>query len=178
MRKLGIFLIFLLTVPATAVAEDGRFFWGVMLGSTDFDIDGSDQIFVTTAQGRGGWDFLSWLGFEGRVLTSDSKSAAGVDDFNIRYMGSAYVKLSLPPKRNARAKFYVLGGYSGGRLEFEVAGVDDHISADGPSYGAGVEILANERNGLNIEWLRLVDGEENNQNYTIDQIGIGYVRRF
>ena len=132
MRKLGIFLIFLLTVPATAVAEDGRFFWGVMLGSTDFDIDGSDQIFVTTAQGRGGWDFLSWLGFEGRVLTSDSKSAAGVDDFNIRYMGSAYVKLSLPPKRNARAKFYVLGGYSGGRLEFEVAGVDDPWSTRAP----------------------------------------------
>lgn len=178
MRKLGIFLILLLAVPATAVAGSGSLFWGVMLGSTDFDEKGGEQIFVTSLTGRGGWDFASWLGFEGRVLTSDSNSKAGVDDFKIAYMGSAYVKFMLPPKRNARAKFYVLGGYSGGRLEFEVAGIDDHISADGPSYGVGVEILANERNGLNIEWLRLVDGEENNQDYTIDQIGIGYVRRF
>ncbi len=179
MRKLGIILILLLATPAAVLAEGERLYWGVMIGSTDYEVRGS-RLYVTSLNGRVGWDFLSWLAVEGRFLTSDSSSSSSlnVNGFKIPYMGTAFAKFSLPANRTSRAKVYALAGYSVGRLEFEEAGTNVFFDASGPAYGVGVEIFADDKNGLNIEWARMVDDSDGGDDYTITQIGIGYVRRF
>lgn len=50
--------------------------------------------------------------------------------------------------------------------------------AGGPSFGAGVELLATEHHGLNIEYVRYLDKEVSGRDVKVSHFGIGYVFRF
>ena len=179
MRKFGILMVFLLAVPTAAFAKGELLFWGVQAGSTDYHVEQTDKVTLTTISGRLGWDVFPWLAIEARALTSGSASNnTGISDLSIAYMGSAFARFSLAASRSTRVKLYALGGYSIGQLRYTESGVDKHFNANGVSYGAGVELYADDNNGINFEWCRLVDASDSGKNYTINQFALGYVHRF
>jgi hypothetical protein len=179
MRKFGILIVFLLAVPTAALAQGNLLFWGIEIGSTDYHVEQTDKVTVTTLSGRLGWDVFPWLAIEARALTSGSASNnTGISDLKIAYMGSAYARFSLAASRSTRVKLYALGGYSVGQLQYTSSGVDTNFNTNGISYGGGVELYADDNNGINFEWCRLVDASSGGKNYTINQFALGYVHRF
>ena len=53
----------------------------------------------------------------------------------------------------------------------------DWIITD-PPYGVGIDLIADGVNGLNIEYVRYGDNNDNWGEYTLDTASIGYFRRF
>jgi hypothetical protein len=178
MRKLGIALLLLLTMPLTVVADDADAYWGAMLGKTDYD-DPSVELSLLSFTGRLGYEFGKFLSVEGRVMFSGAESKAGVvDDLKIDYLGNVSAKLNIPFGEAKRVNLYGVVGYSSYKISYNSFGTDTYFTDDGASYGVGIDFFADNLNGINIEWLRYADSTVNGVDYTLDSFAIGYVRRF
>jgi len=178
MRKLGIALLLLLTMPLTAVADDADAYWGVMLGKTEYE-DPSADLSLLSLTGRLGYEFGSYLSVEGRLLFSGAESKTGVvDDLRVEYLGNVSAKVNIPFGDAKKVNLYGVVGYSGWKITYDLAGTDTYFTDNGASYGVGIDLFADGINGLNLEWLRYADSKVNGVEYTLDSFAIGYVRRF
>ncbi len=176
MRKLGILLIFLAAMPMSAHAEKDKAYWGIMLGSVEYD-DPIAKIYGTGLSGRVGYDFITYLGIEGRLLTSSAGNDAGITNLKVDYMASLFGKLNIPMNKTRTFNFYGLLGYSAMKMSYSL-GRDLYFTDNGLSYGLGFDFYADDRNGFNIEWVRYLDQTKSGTDYTVSQLGIGYIRRF
>jgi len=156
-------------------------FFGIMVGKMDFSRDAvaeSAEPLVVT--GRVGRDFNQFLGVElrgGTTLDEDELSDGTKIDVN--YFGAGLARFGLLPTRERRYGIYGIAGYSYADIETKLTnGVSPDASDSGLSWGVGVDLFANERSGLNFEYMRYLDTEKDDVSYKLEHIGIGYVRRF
>lgn len=170
-----------LSVCCAAAKADGdqlnHTFVGIMGGQTSAKLEDIGDLDFATVTARVGHDFTHWFGVEARGGTTADDDALDID-FSIPWFASALARVGWLPVDDRRIGVYALGGYTKGELEGSAEGLSQEVKFDGVSYGIGVELLANERNGLNFEYLRYIDKEIDDSDVEIDHIGIGYVHRF
>ncbi len=182
MRKLGLIIFLLLTAPMAAFAADEFLYWGVMFGQaqvkgqtplgTNFNYD------PTNFTGRLGMEFGRFVSLEVRAMRSNKDEDAPGEKLEINYLGNAMVKLNIPFGDIKRVNVYGLAGYSAWKLTSDSNGDISHDTFDGASYGVGIDLIADGVNGLNFEYVRYGDHNENGLDYNLDAASIGYFRRF
>ena len=182
MRKLGMIIFFLLTAPMAAFAADEFLYWGVMFGQAQ--VKGQDPLGAnfnydpTNLTGRLGIELGRFLSVEVRAMRSNKDEDTPGNKLEISYLGNAMVKLKIPFGNVKRVNVYGLAGYSSWKLTADLAGAVQHDTYDGASYGVGIDLIGDGVNGLNIEYVRYGDYDENGLTYQLDAASIGYFRRF
>ena len=176
MRKLGIFLLFM-AMPILAHADNEHFYWGLMLGKTEYE-DTVLEASLLTGTGRFGWQLFPFLAVEGRLAATTGEDIGNVEDLRLDYLGSALAKLMLPLGNKKKVNLYAMGGVSGYKISYTNLGTKTYFTDDGVSYGIGIDLFADEVNGLNIEWMQYADEEYEGIPYTLNTYSIGYIRRF
>lgn len=167
----------LLAVSSTALAQGNGLYGGVMVGNHRYETAdfGFDMLALT---GRLGYEFNRHLAAEGRVAVATEGSSKSRDAQADALLG-AYGKFSWYPSREMLFDIYGLVGFSGVQMTFQEPGDDERDDNDaGLSFGVGMNFFADEVHGINIEWVRYIDGTMFGADFTLDHIGVGYVRRF
>lgn len=150
-------------------------YWGAMVQTTEFIPDGYEKLSYTSFSGRFGYE-TGFLGFEGRLGTSmskDSGSYYGYESTQINYFGSGLVKLNLTMP-DPRVKLYAVGGYSLADLEIG----DNSETYDGLTFGGGIELYGTEKTALNLEYMRLLDDEDNGVDIEVNTFSLGIISHF
>lgn len=176
MRKLGIFLFFLV-MPVLAHAENEHFYWGLMIGKTEYEDPALDASLLT-ATGRLGWELFPFLGLEGRLAATTGEDVGSLKDLRVDYLGSALAKLMLPLGKNKKVNLYAVGGMSAYKISYSDLGTKTYFTDEGVSYGVGIDLFADRLNGLNLEWIRYADEKYEGVEYRLDNYSIGYIRKF
>ena len=182
MRKLGIIFVLLLAAPLTVVADDAFLYWGVMVGQAqvkgEIPTGESFNYDPTNFTGRLGVELGRILSVEVRAMRSNKDEDAPGEKLEINYLGNAMVKLNIPFGDIKRVNVYGLAGYSAWKLTADSSGDIAHDTYDGASYGVGIDLIGDGVNGLNFEYVRYGDYDENGLSYNLDSASIGYFRRF
>lgn len=175
MRKLGISLLLFVAMPGIALAANNNFYWGAMVGKSEYEdpLANSSLLSIT---GRFGFSLFPFLDIEGRVATSGSESNSTIDNLQVDYLGNVSAKLNFPISN--RVNLYGIGGISAWRISYDNAGIQTQFTGDGLSYGIGIELFADENNGLNLEYVRYADETQDGTAYELNHWGLGYVQRF
>lgn len=176
MRKLGIFVLFM-AMPILAHAENEHFYWGLMVGKTEYE-DTALEASLLTGTGRFGWQLFPFLAVEGRLAATTGEDIGSLQDLRLDYLGSALAKLMLPLGNKKKVNLYAMGGVSGYKISYSDLGTKTYFTGDGVSYGIGIDLFADEVNGLNFEWIQYADEESEGIPYTLNTYSIGYIRRF
>ena len=182
MRKLGIIFVLLLTAPLTVVADDAFLYWGVMFGQAqvkgEIPTGENFKYDPTNFTGRLGVELGRILSVEVRAMRSNKDEDAPGEKLEINYLGNAMVNLNIPFGDIKRVNVYGLAGYSAWKLTADSSGDIAHDTYDGASYGVGIDLIGDGVNGLNFEYVRYGDYDENGLSYNLDSASIGYFRRF
>lgn len=168
----------LLLLPAVATA-DGYF--GATLTRAAFS-DGGVELNPMTIAFRGGEDFNENFALEARVgigIADDDRDFFIDDmvfpvDVGIKTYLSVYGKGALPV--NDELSFYGVLGYSYGKVEVSAPGAGS--SDGGVSYGFGGEYRFTRDTRMSLEWIRLIEGSLDGNDYEIDGIGVSLVWGF
>ena len=177
MMRMTLFLIASIAASSTALAQGSGLYGGVMVGNHRYETEdfGFDMLTLT---GRLGYEFTRNLAAEGRVAVSTEGSSKSADAQSDILFGG-YGKFSWYPSRKMLFDIYGLAGFSATQMTFQLQGDDERDDDDaGLSFGVGMNFFADENHGINIEWIRYLDGTMFNADYTLDHLGIGYVQRF
>jgi len=177
MNKLPIFFLLLLTSPLAVATDKPRFYWGVMVGVSEFSILDED-LRPTSTTGRLGYEFGKYLSVEGRLMVSGSDTFSDGTSLEVTYLGNVSAKLNIPFGDERRVNVYGLLGYTTWKWTATQGALTAHDTDDGASYGFGVDLFADSINGVNFEVIRYVDSDISGTKYTLDTASIGYVRRF
>ena len=176
MRKLGLLFLFL-AMPVLASAENENFYWGVMLGKTEYQDPALDASLLT-GTGRFGWELFRYLAVEGRVAATTGEDVGSLTDLRLDYLGSALAKVMLPLGKEKKVNLYAIAGISAYKISYDNLGTTTYFTDEAVSYGVGIEMFADGVNGLNFEWVRYADEDNSGSAYTLDNYSIGYIRRF
>ena len=178
MMRTTLLLTALISAASPVLAQQKGLYGGVMVGNHRYEtLDfGFDMLAVT---GRLGYEFTRNLAAEGRVAVSLEGSSRSADAQADLLLG-AYGKFSWYPSRDMLFDVYGLVGFSGAQMTVQLAEGTDEADDDdvGLSFGVGMDFFADEKHGINLEWVRYLDGTLFDENYTLDHWGVGYVRRF
>lgn len=181
MQKWLIFFLLLYGSTFVVVADEPKFYWGVMAGVTEFSVAGED-INPMSLTGRFGYDFGRFLSIEARLMASDTDSFSanfpGYTTWEINYLGNVSAKLNIPFGVEKRVNLYGLVGYSTWKWTATEGNLTEHDTDNGASYGIGFDLFADRVNGINIEVIRYLDSSIGSEDYTLDAASIGYIRRF
>lgn len=177
MRRLPLFFLLLSTSPFAVAVDEPTFYWGAMVGVSEFSISGED-INPTSFTGRVGYEFGKYLSVEGRLMASGSDNFSDGTSLEVTYLGNVSAKLNLPFGDEKRVNVYGLVGYSTWKWTASLANMTAHDTDNGVSYGVGVDLFADGVNGVNFEIIRYLDSSISGEDYTLDTASIGYVRRF
>lgn len=126
----------------------------------------------------GGHEFNDYFGVEGRVgtgLTGDKIS--GIVDVGVDYLVSIFARASIF-LWDPHARLYVLAGMTHGKLTAEAFGLSSSLTDSELGYGLGFEFFGDNRNAVNLEFIRYIDGEDQGIDYNVDAFSIGYTHRF
>lgn len=120
-----------------------------------------------------------WLGARVRKASyNDDEDVMGLNIRGPRF-ASALARVGLLPVEGRPFGVYGLAGYTTDEVRASVLDVNGNEIDPGPSFGAGVELLASDRSGLSIEFTRHVDGVlDDGMEFKIEHIGVGYEMRF
>lgn len=177
MRKLGIFLLFL-AMPVLAHAENEHFYWGVMVGKTEYEDTALDAS-LFSGTGRFGWQLFPFFAVEGRVVASTGEDVGNLEDLRLDYLGSALAKLMIPFGDRKQVNLYAMGGVSSYRVSYLDLGTTKYFKEEGIlSYGVGIDLFSDGINGINFEWMQYADEEYQGVSYSLNTYSIGYIRRF
>lgn len=177
MRKLPFICLLLLASPFAHAADDPKFYWGAMVGLTEFSYSG-EEINPTNITARLGYEFGKYLSVEGRLMASDSDAFSDGTSLEVSYLGNLSAKLNIPFGDEKRVNLYGLVGYTTWKWTATQGNLTAHDTDDGVSYGVGVDLFADSINALNFEVIRYVDSSIGGVDYTLDSANVGYVRRF
>jgi hypothetical protein len=107
----------------------------------------------------------------------EDDTVAGVLDVSIDYLLGFYARGNIF-LWSPRARLYGLIGLTHGKLSADISGNSDDQTNTELGYGAGIELFGNGSNGITLEFMRYMDGEDNNVDFNIDSVSIGYTHRF
>lgn len=120
---------------------------------------------------------IRWLGARLSTAMIGDRDTAKVQ-VKIPYLSTTLARVGMMPIVERRFGIYGLAGYASNRPAFSYLGKPVNKSAYGLSFGAGIELLDDERNGFSLELVRHIDESLGTQRTNVDRIGVGYVRRF
>lgn len=180
-------LFLVLFFPFAAHAEvfadssgiSGNNYFGVNLSGLRYSEQDSEVDTHETGLGlRFGHGFGDYLAVEGHAV-------AGLDDdvilgglrIGIDYLLGVYLRGNMF-LWDPRARLYGLVGVTRGKLTAEALGLTDTLTDTEMSYGVGFEFYGDDRNAINLEYMRYLDGEDNGFDYDVDAFSIGYTHRF
>lgn len=183
--KLRWSLLFLaLLLPLTANAEifaessgiSGSNYFGVNLQGLRFSED--DFNINETGFGlRVGHEFGNYLAVEGQAAAGlDNDTSMGIE-VGIDYLVGIYLRGNMF-LWDPRARLYGLVGVTRGKITAEAFGLSDSMTDTEMSYGIGFEFYGDERNAVNLEFMRYMDGEDDGVDYEVDAFNLGYTHRF
>lgn len=180
LKKWSIVLLLLLNSVAANASEGPKFYWGVMIGMSEFSFDRypNEELNPTNITGRVGYDFGKFLSLEGRLMASESDTFSDGLSVEVTYLGNVSAKLNFPFGEEKRINLYGLLGYTTWKWTATLGNTTADDTDNGVSYGLGVELFADRLNGLNFEVIRYIDSSIGGEDYTLDSASIGYVRRF
>jgi opacity protein-like surface antigen len=153
---------------------DSGAYMGFIVGQLRYNEDGLDTITPSTAMFVVGAALSPNLGVEGRLGTGLVSAETNTYGVNVKSMYAAYLKGSLP--LSPGFSFYGLGGVASVDYKRDFGLVDAHDS--GFSYGLGMDFDLAGNTRLNVEWVRLANGNNLGYDYTVDQAAIGLAWRF
>lgn len=178
---LFIFCAFPLASSAEIFAENsgitGNGYFGVHLSGLRYEE--STFNFHEPAGGfRLGYEFADHFGVEGQLATGlHDDSEAGVS-YGVDYLVGAYVRGSIF-LWDPRARLHALAGVTRGKTSTTSLGLTTTETHTEPSFGLGLELYADSRNGFSFEFMRYLDGEnDGGDNFNIDTFNLGYIHRF
>ena len=177
MNKLSIFFLLLLSSPLAVATDEPRFYWGVMVGMSEFSIPDED-LRPTSTTGRLGYEFGKYLSVEGRLMVSGSDTFSDGTSLEVTYLGNVSAKLNIPFGDERRVNVYGLLGYTTWKWTATDGNEIFHDTDNGASFGVGIDLFADGINGVNFEVIRYLDSDISGTKYTLDTASIGYVRRF
>jgi opacity protein-like surface antigen len=171
MRKnIGILLVAAgMAVASPCAMAIDNYYVGVNVARVADKGDEAPAIYPIAAGISGGITFNENFALEARYLTgakSDTKTFQGFDvELEVDYVYGVYAKGMLPV---GPVTPYLMVGYSSGKetARVDVLNLSASDSDSGPSFGIGVDYPVNENFRLNLEWARLVEGE--------DDLGVGF----
>jgi len=154
--------------------NDSGAYMGFTVGQLRYNEVGLDTITPTTGMFVVGAQLNQNLAFEGRIgsgLASADTNGYGIE---VNSMYAAYLKGSLP--LSPGFSLYGLGGVASVDYKRDFGLIDAHDS--GFSYGLGMDFDLAGNTKLNVEWVRLANGNNLGYDYTVDQAAIGLAWRF
>lgn len=125
---------------AQAQAQDSKFYYGLSITSTEFDLAGLESNGVGLKFGR---EFGKYIMIEAHAGTSSDSTDTVLGDPDTTY-ASAFLRLNLPFER---VNLYVLGGAAS--INADLLGFDE--SEVDRAAGFGLDLLANENTGFTLE---------------------------
>jgi hypothetical protein len=154
--------------------NDDGFYFGLSVGELIYKEEGLNTINPTVALFRFGKQFNPFVAIEGRIGTGVSDDESDGFRVDTRAIYGGYLKGMLPLAPTF--SIYGLAGVSGVDLERNYY---KHRSSDsGLSFGAGADWELGGGAALNLEWMRLIDSENDGYDYTADQLTFGVNWRF
>jgi hypothetical protein len=178
-----LFLAFLFPFSASAeiFAESsgvsGNSYFGVNLQGLRYS---ADPDFNTNEAGLGlryGREFGNYLAVEGHVAIGlDNDTSAGVE-VGVDYLAGIYLRGNMF-LWDPRARLYGLVGVTHGKITSEAFALSETTTDTEMGFGFGFEFYGDSRNAVNLEFMRYMDGEKDNENYEIDAFNLGYTHRF
>ena len=178
--RFGLLLSLVLLLPLPFSAQADQYYFGVMAGSTKYEEPGFD-FKVDAFGGKLGYRLNDLLAAEVHALIGGSDEVqSGLNDvsFNLGYVTSAFVRADWVPVSDGRVRVYGLLGFSSADLEFASSSTTVSATETGVSFGAGMELYANREHGIYFHWNRYLDDTLNGADYTLDGLGVGYMRNF
>lgn len=177
-----LFLAFLLPINANAevFAESsgisGDSYFGVNLTGLrytedDFNINENGLGF------RFGHSFGNYLALEGHAVAGLNNDTSMGIEVGIDYLAGVYVRGNMF-LWDPRARLYGLVGITRGKITAEAFGLSDSVTDTEMGYGVGFEFYGDNRNAVNLEFMRYMDGEDDGVDYEVDAFNLGYTHRF
>ncbi len=165
----------LLSLPLSAQAEE--YYYGVMLGNTTYEEAGT-KIGSGIVSGKLGYHHNEWLSAEVHAGLGGDDSDNGVS-LDLKWLTSAFVKLSWSAVEDGRIRLYAMGGYSAADMELTDATTVTTTTPDGVSLVIGVDLFANRDHGIFFQAGRYLDAElGSGADFTLDGFSLGYIRNF
>ncbi len=149
-------------------------YMGFIVGQLRYKEEGLDTITPTTGMFVVGAALSPNLAIEGRIGAGLGHAETNSYGVNVNSMYAAYLKGSLP--LSPGLALYGLGGVASVDYKRDFGLVDAHDS--GFSYGLGMDFNVGGNTRLNVEWVRLANGNNLGYDYTVDQAAIGLAWRF
>jgi hypothetical protein len=118
-----------------------------------------------------------WLGAKVRKATPDDDE---IMDLNIRspHFDYALARVGLLPVEGRHFGACGAANYTTDEVKSTVFGVRANPTDNSASFGAGIELLANENSALSLEFTRYVDGVLDRIIFKVEHVAIGYETRF
>jgi len=120
---------------------------------------------------------LRWLEAKLSTAMRGNRRTAKVQ-VQIPYVAATLAKVNMLPLAGRKFGIYGLAGYVNSKPSLSYLGKPVTKGEYGLSFGAGIELLDDERNGFSLELVRHVEESFGAQRENVDRIGVGYVRRF
>lgn len=157
------------------MADEGRSSWGVMVGGSNYETDDGFKFDIATLTGRLNYRLNSLLDLEARLAWGDSNSDGGAK-LGINWLTGAYAKA----RWEVIERLYVtgMGGFTAANTTSRTAAGSASETDGGLSIGVGLDFYADSSSGINVEWIRYMDGTSYGDHFTLDHMGVGYFQKF
>jgi opacity protein-like surface antigen len=153
---------------------DSGAYMGFVVGHLRYNEEGLDTITPTTAMFVVGAQLSPNLALEGRIGTGLASAETNTYGVNVNSLYAGYLKGLVP--LSPGFSLYGLAGVDSVDYKRDFGLIDAHDS--GFSYGLGMDFDLAGNTRLNVEWVRLANGNNLGYDYSVDQAAIGLAWRF
>jgi opacity protein-like surface antigen len=159
--------------------DDGRHhdsgaYAGFSFGQLRYNEEGLDTITPATGMFVIGAALSPNVALEGRIGVGFGRSETNTYGVDVSSLYAGYLKGSLP--LSPGFSLYGLAGLASVDYKRDFGLINAHDS--GLSYGLGMDFDLAGNTRLNVEWVRLANGNNLGYDYTVDQAAIGLAWRF
>lgn len=123
------------------------------------------------------YKLIRWLSARlSTAMMGDTRTAKV--QVQIPYVATTLARVGMVPVVKRKFGIYGLAGYVSSKPALSYIGKPVDKGEYDLSFGAGIELLDDERNGFSVELVRHVAESFGTPRANVDRIGVGYVRRF
>ena len=172
-----LFVMLALSSFAVLAGEEDNMYYGITVGGIEYDEKNfSDSLMAIT--GRLGYTYNELVDFEGRVIYTTPAEDSGAK-LRTNWMVSALARFNWPMQADdGLINPHALLGVTSVETRASAGTTKDTETNTGLSYGVGIDLFANEKSGINFEWIHYMDSKARGEEFTMDYFGIGYIHKF
>jgi hypothetical protein len=167
------------SVNSVASGLEGQNYFGIGASSLKYNED-PVTTHHTALTLKVGHEMNDFLAVEGRLSLGlgEDKVEDVIDfDFEIDYLVGMYFRGNLPIGGSPRVRAYGLVGFTRGKFTARAFGFSSSDSETDIGYGLGLELFGNNKNAINLEFMRSLDVDSDYE-FTVDSVTIAYINRF